>query len=359
MSYQEIDWDEDEDEDEDGSEEEDYCNPDECEGCDICGGPPLSQEEYLDRLRAEGRDTRPYDPSYIHINGYRPIWVKRSTLRQVRRIERIRWRLLERSTALWDRRLELVKEIHANGGEFFVAPKISDDELAELDDEDRAEALLPSYFSVENRYYGLSTNEDHDYWKYKPTKHGGSEMEVIAAAAELGEWEQVILPGRLVRSQDPVKLEYGRRFAHLEETERGVFNRSGTISMILARAIIELHVLPEGRDYGKDQVFVEINGRNYPFNVAKTYAEPDMERWPHPRSLPNVRIESDEFPFDGALKGFRKDVVRTRYGEPQSIVKSKTGDTWIYPQGAVQFERTSYHDVVVEVNVQPAGVAAR
>jgi hypothetical protein len=362
MSDINEDW---EDEDADLSEEEfdaKYSEDDE-------DGVVLTEEEHRAMMTKLGYDTRWNDPSYIRLRqggDYRfrksspDVYIKRVTLNDPRRIERLRWKAYLNVKAIWARRAALREEIVATaGGECFVPADPHDHSLddEEISEPERERYSLPSRVVVEEaRDSGHYINTDHDFWKYQEPEHNGTEMEFIAAAAHLGEWEQVIKPDRIKRSQDPAKLALGARYRHNQLREYALSDKCHLLNEMLSFSIIETGVLPYGHHFVDKRVMVRLNGRIYFFKVKRDYQQSDYDLWPHPGDLDEV-FPPSQFWVDDSLLGLKSNHVQTRLGEP--IERRSTDDdqsVWVYPDGEIVLSGHGYYSKVLEVRpLQPAG----
>lgn len=359
MSDINEDW---EDEDADLSEEEF-----DAKYADDEDGVVLTEEEHRAMMTKLVYDTRWNDPSYIRLrqgNSYgvrktSDVYIKRVTLSEPYRIERLRWKAYLNIKALWARRAALSEEIVAAGGECFVPVDPHDHSLdgEDVSEPERERYSLPSRVVVEEaRGGGHYFSHDYDFWKYQEPEHNGTEMEVIAAAAHLGEWEQVIKPDRIERSQDPVKLALGARYRHNQTREYALTDKCHLLNEMLSFSIIETGILPHGLDFVDKQVLVHLNGRNYFFKVKRGYQQPAYDLWPLPDDLDDV-VPPTRFMVDESLVGLKSNHVQTRLGEP--IKRRSTDDdqsVWVYPDGEIVLSGSGYYSKVLEVRpLQPAG----
>jgi len=330
---------------------------------------PYSQEELLAELKSKGMEWRHSDPTYICMRrrgwgiNSKDNFVKKATLGHLHRIERLRWQCYLNMRTLWARRHNLRREISdTDNCECFVP--VDWDELENwkkghkgeepLTEEEIAQRSHPMRVRVEPHGDDSYTIGRHhgDFFAYEEPKHSGTEMEVIAAATHLGEWEQEILPDRIKRSQDPVKLALGKRWQHLEDRETALMAKCHFMNELLSLAIMTLEILPEGPDYVRKRSHVRLNGRAYPFDVGQSYSEPAFKFWPMPDDLNDVS-PPESFAVDESLVGIRADAVQARLGEPDRV----DGLMWIYASGTVIFAGSSYYGKVVEriEQPQPAG----
>jgi hypothetical protein len=324
-----------------------------------------SQEEWLAELAANGEDNRQFDPRYVCLRRVRrgdlldnepAVYAKKATLGHVTRIEKIRWQTQLNLHRFWDRRADLCKEVLDAGGECFIpvgAPSL-------YNAKGRMAAEYPRRVVVEKSrdYDGLSTHYDDDYWTFRPTKHNGTEMEVVAEAIEHGEWEQVILPKRIADIVSPPKAALGRRWRHMECRERRLREHCELLNEMLKLAIQFTGLLPRGHNLVERDVIIEINGRRYPFSVRGDYPNSEDRKWPRPDDIPDV-IVPDSFALDETLVGVSADAVRTRLGEPATIKEMGNKHVWRYPEGTVFFTKVGgWPPKVNSVDLTPNDIQA-
>jgi len=317
-------------------------------------GVPYSQEEWLAELKAKGMKWRHSDPTYICVSrkgwgiNQKDIFVKKATLGHLHRIERLRWQCYLNMRTLLARRHNLRKEVSATDNRECFIP-VDWDEVESwkkghkgkepLTEEAIARYSNPRRIVIESNgdeWYTI-TRPHGDFFAYEEPKHSGTEMEVIAVATHLGEWEQEILPDRIKRSQDPIKLALGKRWQHLDRRETALGNRCHFMNELLSLAITTLEILPEGPDFVRKRSHVRLNGRAYPFDVGKGYSEPAYKFWPTLDDLNDV-FPPETFAVDESLVGIRADAVQARLGEPERVDNLK----WIYASGTVVFAKSSY-----------------
>lgn len=326
------------------------------------GSGPTSPEDEAIRARAEGREWRHWDPAYQEIRlrsrsaGMPYCFVKKATLGQIARIERLRWKAYLIYRKRCNRVQEICKEIYANGNDAFipVTEKAVQAEVArwvrdgeQLSNEQLTVFRYPSRIRCRPSPYfegALSVMLDDDYWLYMPPKCGTTDMEIIAAASHLGEWEQEILPSRIQHASDPKRLELGRRYTHGEALRQASFSRTTSLDDLLSAAVLSASVLPEGKPYIEDRITVSVNGRQYPFCVGPyTCAQAIYKDWPRPTDPAPVVIP-ERFALDESLIGVASRAVQVRLGEPLQ----KDRYCWAYPTGVVHFNHaTNVYDCVV------------
>lgn len=326
-------------------------------------GQFLSQYDLVAQIREEGGNWKEFDASYVCLispqlygdedRQHRGAYAPKALLGNVPRVEKLRWKAAQKLARLRDRWTALYREVFKAGGECFIArnepSRFSRKRRVEADYPIRVEVMKSSYEAD-----GLSSHYDADFYKYDPTPHNGTDMEVIASAAELGEWEQIILPERLARAYDPKKLEMGHRWRHIEVREQALMARLNTFNEMLKRAVILVDVIPRSPPHRKTTFVVQINGRTYPFiGNGGEYISATFEEWPNPDN-PTAIVVSDAFAFDETLIGRSADAVRTRIGEPALIID---GVVWRYPQGTVTFKKGHY-GTVISVDQTPNDISA-
>lgn len=312
--------------------------------------PVVGPDEWVERLYHEGGEWKPFHPAYICLRRLRAgfdldspgVYAQKSLLGQLSRIEAARWEALLKLKRLRDRWSALYDEVFKTADSECFIPC---DSPSVFRIKGRTNYAKPRRLRVERSNYleegGLSSGLDDDFYKFEPTKHNGTEMEVIASAVEKADWEQFILPSRLARANDPIKLDLGRRWRHMEVRERGLLDRSGIMHELLKVAVQVTGIMPPGLPHLKKTVLVQINGRKYPFTITGDYVEADFDKWPCPNDPPSVVVDGP-FKLDDSLIGKSPDAVRARIGEPSLTV----GAVWRYPAGTVTFKQGHYGTVI-------------
>lgn len=334
------------------------------EDCEV-----MTMEQHLDWCAEAGVDSRAYDDRYIVIrraniyNNTGGIYVKRTSLGSPYRIERLRWKAFKNYERHWERSLAIADEVKASDNQECFIPhdpvsfKQQLKEAEERDDPLTDEQI--EHYSYPRRVHNrkMSCDDDYvtyddDFWEYQEPSHGNTEMEVIAAAGALGEWEQIIKPERIKRSKDPVKLALGARYEH--EVGRGfaLRERCHSFNRMLELAIVMTGTLPEGPRRYQKKVKVHLNGRIYFFNVGRQNPTAADDLWPTPGDLDDI-TPPKRFVVDQSLVGLGRDQVRTRLGEPAKVTMSDERTVWHYGEDQVFFETKGHYAKVVEV--QPAG----
>lgn len=274
----------------------------------------VTQEEYLAELYGRGIDAREWDPNFYCLrrastSTYNPspaIYVRRETLLEPIRIERLRWRAY----------LNYAKNIEVRAGLKDEMKKLPDAECFVPHDEEefqksveesaaRGEPLTeaqieryshPRRVHVEADYSDDWVRYDDDFWTYEEPEHDKEvAMEVIAAAGCLGEWEQVTLPARIERAKDPAKLALGARWQHASHREIRLQDRCFLFNQLLAASILNSDVLPEGPRLVQKLIRVRLNDRIYYFNVGRHSKSANFDLWPVPSDY-------DEVVIDGRVK---------------------------------------------------------
>lgn len=334
-------------------------------------GDAIPQEVWLAEMKAAGEEYRHWDPEWVEIQSRNsldkkpPRFVRKQTLGQIARIERLRWTAYARIVGCYERKTALCEEMKAlPHQECFIAqnPKHLERSIAEaidkgepLSSEEIFQYGQPRRVVMkESRHKdGFYAHYDDDFWEYQKPKHGNNPMEVIAAAAHLGEWEQIILPDRIERAKDPAKLDLGKRYRHQEKREFRHQEWCYRANALLDKAILLSEILPRHEAPYDKRVVVLINGRQYPYKIRHNYAQPDFDHWPLPDDIDPVVVVEDGFAFDDSLIGRSHDAVRVRFGSPLKIEKN----VWVYEQGCVVFsdDKNSYYTRVRAV--EPIGVS--
>jgi hypothetical protein len=352
-------------EDEDLTEEEfdtKYGDEDPCEiGC----------EEHLKWCDDLGIDKREYDDRFIQFRRGRTRhdtrYIRRTTLNDPQRIERLRWKAYQNYEAHFDRHKLLKKEIAALGGECFIPhnPVSFAREMKEMEErgdplseEDMYRYSQPRRVHIAKCYAAddYVTYGDH-FWEYRPPKHGGTDMEVIAAAGALGEWEKITRPDREKRSQDPAKLALGKRYQHEVRRGQQTESRCYELNEILGLSVVLTGLLPKGPTRHQRVVMVHLNGRIYPFKVGQGQnGEPDSTSWPVPSDYDPIHPPA-QFKIDDSLVGLTREHIQTRFGQPSEISHpTNKSQAWHYPTGIIRFgDGSGLGSKVLSVETEPAG----
>jgi hypothetical protein len=273
-------------------------------------GDSIPYSEYLKMLREDGYDPRQFDhENYICLRregrsfdrDAPAVYIKKTTLLEPLRIERLRWQAQVNWSAHFDRQRKLVEELKGMPGQECFIPH---DPVKFAESMKRYEERGDPFTPEDIERYGhprriamgeMSSGEtyssyDDDFWDYEAPEHAGTDMEAIAAAAHLGEWEQIIKPSRIERSKDPTKLDLGARWQHEARREMALGRKAGLLNDMLARSICLSTLLPEGPSRFRERVWVVLNGRRYAFLVGQHYKSPDMDLWPNTRSLADIVV---------------------------------------------------------------------
>ena len=325
---------------------------------------PLTEEEHLDLMRANGVDTRGFDPRYVCLrrgdtySRRSSFFVKRTTLNDPQRIERLRWKAYLNYQNHFACGSDIADGIIALGGECFIP--VDWDELNaddELSEEQRERLSHPRRVYAEKSRHGCgySINYDDRFWGYEEPRHSDTEMEVLAAAGALGEWEQITKPERVGRAKDPAKLALGARYRHHEARGWALGAKCQLLNEMLSRSIIMTGILPPGPEFADRTVRVHLNGRIYFLKVRLDYQQPEYERWPMPDDPGDVYPPA-KFKIDNSLIGLRPEAVMTRFGEPTKKLRKGKTEVWYYPEGQVVFDGVdNYYARVTGVSVAARG----
>lgn len=277
---------------------------DEDEGC-----VAVTEEEYYAELRERGIDTREWDPAYYCLRRAstglvkKPaVFVKRETLLDAIRIERLRWKAYLNYARHMDRQEALTQEMKALPDQECFIP-VDEEELQQsieefkkrgepLSEEDIHRYSRPRRAYVQDDYSGETwSSYDDRFWDYEEPEHDKQvAMEVIAAAGCLGEWELVTLPAREKRAQDPVKLDLGARWQY--ETRRGLAlqDKCYLLNELLTASILNSDLLPEGPAHVQKLVRVRLNERIYFFKIGRHHKSAEHGLWPVPSDYDEVVV---------------------------------------------------------------------
>ena len=261
-------------------------------------GELVPYSDYLEELRELGHDPRQYDHENYHClrhrDAYRDkaaVYIKKATLTDPLRIEEIRWKAFQNYESHFVRNELLSAEIRSAPDKECFIPVDWDDlnktiKKYKEDNEPLSEEDIERYShprrvaSIEGISGEQWTSYDDNFWEYREPKHAGTDMEVIAAAAHLGEWEQIFKPARVKRSEDPAKVDLGRRWKHEERRGTALREKCYLLNEMLSVSILLSTVLPKGPIRHQKLVWVTLNGRRYPFNVGRGYNTAEDKLWP-------------------------------------------------------------------------------
>lgn len=347
----------------------------ECGKCEDClersdTDDPMCKEDFWADLESRGYDIRRNHDLYVQLRnwgGGGDVFVKRSTLSNPTRIEALRWKAYQYLTRQWGGSSTHYDEIFAmDNHEAFIPDECYDhtrtkkERKAAKKRRGRRPPTPRRIVVSDDSGYGLSLTYDDQYWRFEEPKHQGTEMEVIAAAGELGKWEQVTLPARIAGISEE-KLALGRRYHHRQLRGQRRMTTCYRLNELLSLSVLLTGVVPDSSDILTDKtVHVLLNGRRYPFITRRSYVSADTERWPQPDNIPDV-TPPEQFELDESLVGRTNEQVRTRLGQPIKEKDVKRGiSVWYYPEGEVVFSSLKPHyGKVKEVRVkQPAGACS-
>lgn len=246
---------------------------------------------------------KPFDPAFYPYNGYKHL--RRTSLQDPERIERLRWRQLLRYHEVWTPRwIDVCARIEHLREAFVGCPK-------------RSIRLI---------YESHGISEDSDYWEMKEE----SPLRSLAKAASVTD----------------EKLKAGSDYMRARAASYAHHTRVRRLNDLLERSVQELQFLPAGQAYDRRRVTVRLNGRDYAFELGyKPKALTDQ--WPAPG---HMICEVPQFKIDESLIGLYRELVRTRFGEPPLTFSSRKADRWenIWVYGAVGV-RFSRQDVVDKI----------
>ena len=297
--------------------------------------------------------------------------LKRESLSDPERIERLRWRALLRfeavATKAWNEAKARIVEL----GDAFVAKGSEQTHGWSSLPREEATDEHPRHLIVEDRNYhdyGPSVCEDrNDFWDepenfwVKPAVGRGernSALEELAVEEHDAWWEEEELPRRKkwwkeeqVRRKalaTPEKLAAGAAWEYANHLCSIMRFRVQRINTILLNSIKELDFLPKRPNY-KHPVVVILNGRHYSFEARGNWIEAEIERWPHPGEDRQCVFTVPQFKLDESLIGKSREVVWTRFGEPPVVLgtskSDKRANIWIYGSVGLRFGRDGWSKV--------------
>ena len=264
----------------------------------------LSEDECLtmqEFCEEQGLDSRVWDPNYVCIRRAetgrysRPgVYVRKETLLDPLRIEKLRWKAYLNLKNGWEATFKLKEEVCLQEHkECFIPPDLEAvSKIENISEEEVWQYSQPRRVSHQETH-GLSDyiTYDDDFWIPPNPKHDEQvAMEVIAAAAVMGDWDHKTLPDRLTRSQDPVKLALGARWHHTQEREAALLAKCHDLNKLLARAILCSELLPKSDLYIHKMVRVHMNERIYYFKTGRGHKAAEYDLWPEPADLTDVYI---------------------------------------------------------------------
>jgi hypothetical protein len=278
------------------------------------------------------RDCWGHDPARVRLGRYDVVKrLKRSSLIDPERIERSRWKALDRlnSVALvrWRTSFERIHEL----GEAFVQVT--------------GEGNYPQRIKP---YAGRHSSVSYDsyYWEKperEPVPHSGSAIEQLAEAeaeAQYDDWWEAELSRRLAAITDE-QYAAGSAYVVADSACRIARRRVNKLNAILAQSLEALDFLPRGRDQDHRNFMVELNGRHYLYETKYGRADPLMDKWPD--GVGEAIIKVPTFKLDESCIGKERDAIRTRFGEPPIVLGTSKADfrpnVWIYGSAGLRFSR--------------------
>jgi len=273
------------------------------------GSETMTMEEHYASM---GMDFREWNPHYYCLrrasnstfssNRRNAVYVKRTTLDHPVRIEALRWKAYLNYAKHWDRKAVLTAEMETlPDKECFIPP--DQEELKEwfegkdgdtLTEEERERHCRPRRVLVreEDRSEDHFADYDDSFWDYEMPKHDKEvAMEVIAAYGCLGEWELVTLPAQIKRSEDPVKLDLGRRYQHEIRRGHALEDKCYLLNELLVASILNSDVLPKDVLLIPKMVQIRLNGRLYFFKVGRGgHRTAETNLWPVPDDYDEIEI---------------------------------------------------------------------
>ena len=269
-------------------------------------------ESMADYYEAVGMDAREWDrENWVQIRresetryGTKPaVYARRQTLLDPLKIERLRWKAYLIRAKNWERLLAICQEVHQHPDKEAFIPH-DEEELQEsitkceedgrpLSKEDIEHYSHPRRLHVQWCSDDDYVTYDDRFWIYEEPKHDKDiAMEVIAEAAHHGDWDSKVLPDRIKRSEDPAKLDIGRRYHYVTQRGHALDDRCYLFNELLTRAIFESGLIPE--DHARRvamPVQVVMNGRRYMFSAGRYGTKETVDAyWPYPNSLDEIVI---------------------------------------------------------------------
>jgi len=224
------------------------------------------------------------------------VYARRETLLDPLKIERLRWKAYLIRAKNWERLLAICQEVHQHPDKEAFIPH-DEEELQEsitkckLSEEEIERSSLPRRLHVQ----WCAGNDDYvtfddRFWDYEEPKHDKDiAMEVIAEAAHHGDWDSKVLPDRIKRSEDPAKLDIGRRYHYASQRGHDLNNRCRLFDGLLQISIFESGLLPVNNDNVSQPVRVIMNNRSYMFEVGRNGRKTAVDAyWPYPNSLDEI-----------------------------------------------------------------------
>lgn len=255
-------------------------------------------------------DRRYWDPAIFSYEGFK--LMKRHSFADLRRIEALRWRiLLKHHNKYVPEHMVFFKAVMTRGEAFIASEEFEN----------------PVRLKAGHR--GIS--RDYNFWN---VEEGDVPLVELAKVGETIEKERRVTPEALQLGAD-----YTRTASMLHTS----FRRIGTINRILQTAVHQLKIIERYHhpDEAPRRVAIRINGRVYRFTSDIHRDEKIVwENWPDPGI---EVIEVPEYKIDASLVGAHVDLVRTRFGEPPLVLKTRKdlnfGNVWIYGSVGVKLDK--------------------
>lgn len=265
---------------------------------------------------------RRYDdnPDYVVYRGAISAVYRISTLRDLSKIEALRWRIVQAQKRLWDKRGKLNADIIAAGGAFI--PQSNYPRWPNDPDPPRRLEVSPGWGGR-----GPSVNYQDHFWDAPVIKRGDHALEELAEIGAEVEWEEEL--ARRLALVTPDQLELGQQYVDMERQSERYWYRMGIVSDAIEYAVSALGVIPKAPNtYDKQLNILKLNGRLYPFTASCYDVKGERKDWPTAYAELRMFTAPDTYEVDQSLIGLDSKQVTIRLGAPDKIIRSR--GAWVY-----------------------------
>lgn len=259
--------------------------------------------------------------------------LRRTSLGRLHHIESLRWKVLLDRERAYAAKLEALRDIERLG---FAYTNLVLDEGYDGSSYPRRLNLEESHYSL----VGVSVKEDKSHWNVDNKDRHRSVLHELAEVGRVLEWDRDTLPGLLAEVTEE-RLEAGNRWWRADRRTWDTRRRLDKLEELIADGVRECRICPVGREHVARLYTVMLNGRPYQFEGTYTSVKALPRYWPLPDDAATI-TPPQRFAVDETLIGQREDVVRTRLGPPEMMIKTRKkchmfGNVWIYGAAGVRF----------------------
>ena len=259
--------------------------------------------------------------------------LRRSNLGRLHHIEALRWKvLLDRGRAFAER-LEAQRDIKRLG---FAFTNLVLDEGYNGNSYPRRLDIEESYCSDVG-----TVRINKSYWSVDNEDRHKSVLHELAEVGRVMEWERDTLPVMLAEVTEE-RLDAGDRWWRADRRIWDTRHRLSKLEALIADGVRECRICPVGREHVARLYTIMLNGRSYQFEGTHTSVKALPRYWPLPDDSTTITPPS-KFTVDETLIGQDHDVVRTRLGPPEMMLKTRKksrmfGNIWIYGAAGIRFD---------------------